>query len=316
MCSSEGAFTIVAGAAESGKRLDAVVAHYVPECSRSFAAHLIRDGCVRVHDISKKPGYRLKAGDIIQGSIPPPRSVEIRAEHLGIDVLYEDHDIVVINKTAGIVVHPAPGHYQGTLVNALMFHYPDLEGIGGEKRPGIVHRLDKDTSGALVIAKNAVAHAGLSQQFKMRTVTKEYQALVHGEITGTNGVITLPIGRHPYDRKRMSTFSRNPRSAETIWVVKERFNRATLLNLNLKTGRTHQIRVHCAAIQHPIVGDPVYCRRNINKDIPLLSGIERQMLHARHLCFVQPITHVPITVDAPMPADMQELLVNLKNDKL
>ena len=254
----QSAFTILVKEPDSGKRLDLFVASRISSCSRSIAAGLIHNGQIRVQGAAKKPGYRIKAGDEICGHIPPPETVSFKPEPVKIDILYDDDYIIVANKEPGIVVHPAPGHYTGTLVNGLLYHYPEREGIGGDQlRPGIVHRLDKDTSGALVIAKNAAAHHNLTRQFKSRRVIKEYLALVHGEMESDSGAISLPIGRHSVDRKKMSTRSRKSRAAETMWRVRERFDRATLIELILKTGRTHQIRVHCAAVKHPIVGDPV-----------------------------------------------------------
>jgi 23S rRNA pseudouridine1911/1915/1917 synthase len=216
----------------------------------------------------------------------------------------------VINKEAGLVVHPAPGHYTGTLVNGLLYHCPDLTGVGGEIRPGIVHRLDKDTSGAIVVAKNDTVHNNLSLQFKSKKIKKKYLALVYGEIESDSGTISLPIGRHPIDRKKMSTISRKGRSAETSWRVKERFCGVTFLELSLKTGRTHQIRVHCATINHPIVGDSVYCSRKAVKS--LIKSIPRQMLHAWCLGFTHPITQKFMSLEAPIPQDMSKVLNELR----
>jgi 23S rRNA pseudouridine1911/1915/1917 synthase len=238
--------------------------------------------------------------------------------------LYQDRDILVLNKQAGLVVHPAPGHSSGTLVNALLFHCPDLEGIGGVIRPGIVHRLDKDTSGAMVVAKNANALENLAKQFKARTVQKKYLALVYGDLQGDEGAIKLPIGRHPTHRKRMSTTTRKGRAAETFWRVRERFQGITLLELTLKTGRTHQIRVHCATVNHPVVGDPMYRPRKllINRNqsnlspqiIRLLKTIPRQMLHAWRLEFAHPQTGKWMFFECPVPQDMQLLIDELQKD--
>ena len=262
-----GAFTILADESDQGRRLDAVVAAHLPDCSRSLAVNLIANLEILVDNQAKKPGYRVKCGDKILGRIPDPVQVEYEPEPIPLQILYQDSHIVVLNKQAGLVVHPAPGHSRGTLVNALLYHCPDLEGIGGEIRPGIVHRLDKDTSGTMVVAKNADALEKLAKQFKTRTIQKIYLALVYGELRKDEGTITLPIGRHPVHRKRMSTITRKGRSAETSWRVRERFQGITLLELTLKTGRTHQIRVHCATMGFPIVGDQVYCSRKWLKDI-------------------------------------------------
>ncbi|MCP4111069.1 MAG: RluA family pseudouridine synthase [Desulfobacteraceae bacterium] len=304
-------FTIHINEDNSGKRLDIIVASLISCCSRSFAANLIRDGKIQVQGEVKKPGYRLKPGDEIFGSIPPPEPVQFEPEPVEINTLYEDRHIIVINKAPGIVVHPAPGHYTGTLVNGLLYHFPDMEGIGGKIRPGIVHRLDKDTSGTLVVAKNDAAHENLSAQFKSRSIKKEYLAVVHGEIKTDSGVISFSVGRHNSDRKKMSAFSRKGRPAETVWKVRERFHGATLLHIDLKTGRTHQIRVHCAAISHPIVGDDVYCSRKIKN---LQFSACRQMLHAWRLELTHPVTGEKMGFESPLPHDMDNLINILRTN--
>jgi len=219
----------------------------------------------------------------------------------------------VINKPPGIVVHPAPGHHSGTLVNALLYHCPKLEGIGGEIRPGIVHRLDKDTSGVMVVAKNSAAHQDLALQFKSRRIKKKYLALVYGRMASDSGRVELPIGRHPVERKKMSTHSRKSRLAETTWQVRKRFAQATLLEIHLKTGRTHQIRVHCAAIKHPVVGDSVYGGRKAGKSMAydLLKSVPRQMLHAWQLEFAHPKTQKMRCFEAPIPSDIGDILDKL-----
>jgi 23S rRNA pseudouridine1911/1915/1917 synthase len=310
-------FSILVHKHESGTRLDALLTLRIADFSRSYAAHLILTGSIRVDGMVKKPGYRLKAGETISVYIPPPKSIDFKPEPIKIDILYEDKHLIVVNKGPGIVVHPAPGHYSGTLVNALLYHCPDLEGIGTELRPGIVHRLDQDTSGAIVIAKDNPSHRNLSSQFKSRKVKKNYLALVHGDMESESGVISFPIGRHPVDRKKMSIKSRKGRTAETTWQARERFSGFTLLDLSLKTGRTHQIRVHCAAIYHPIVGDSVYCGRRTRKKVAHemnMSGIigsvtvSRQMLHAWRLEFTHPITQKCLSIEAPVPKDMADLI--------
>lgn len=295
---------------DTGKRLDVVVASNVSGCSRSLAASLIRNGKIRVQGVEKKPGYRVSAGDEICGHIPPPEPIFSKPEPIKLDILFEDKHLIVINKEAGLVVHPAPGHYTGTLVNGLLNHCPELTGIGQKIRPGIVHRLDKDTSGAIVVAKNDVVHHHLSFQFKSKKIKKKYLALVHGEMESDTGTISFPVGRHPVDRKKMSTISRKGRSAETLWRVRERFRGVTFLELNLKTGRTHQIRVHCSKINHPIVGDTVYCSRKIGKNIS--SSVPRQMLHAWRLGFTHPMTHKLMSLEAPIPQDMSKILDELR----
>jgi len=264
--------------------------------------------------VLKTPGYRVRTGDEIRGAIPPPREADCKPEPIEIDILFEDEQIIVLNKQAGIVVHPAPGNRSGTLVNALLYHCPDLSGIGNVMRPGIVHRLDKDTTGTLVVAKTATAHQNISEQFKARKVQKNYIALVYGHPKTDSGMIALPIGRHPGDRKRMSTVTHGGRKALTLWRAAEKFDGAALLQVEIKTGRTHQIRVHCAAEGHPVVGDPVYGRgRAANPRCrDLLQSARRQMLHAFRLRFAHPLTREKMTFDSPMPADMTALLASLR----
>jgi len=319
-----GTFTIFAGPADHNRRLDAVVAAHLPDCSRSLAANLIGSHKILVDNHPKKPGYRVKAGEKIVGRIPFPKPVEYKPEPIPLNILYQDSDIVVLNKPPGLVVHPAPGHADGTLVNALLYHCPDLGGISGEIRPGIVHRLDKDTSGTMVVAKNAEALEALARQFKDRSVGKKYLALVYGELKKDAGTINLPIGRHPVHRKQMSTTTRKGRQAETVWQVREQFPGIALLELTLKTGRTHQIRVHCAAMGHPIAGDPFYCppkaltsliKRNPSLPptvIDRLKRLPRQMLHAWQLGFSHPRTDELVSFESPIPEDMEELVNKLR----
>jgi 23S rRNA pseudouridine1911/1915/1917 synthase len=322
-------FSISVAPSDAGTRLDVVVATHVPSCSRAYASSLITEGKIQVHGISKKPGYRVKADDVFSIYIPPPRPIASLPEPMDIDICYEDGHLIVVNKPPGLVVHPAPGHYTGTLVNGLLHHCPDLKGIGGEIRPGIVHRLDKDTSGVLVVAKNASTLNHLAEQFKSRTIRKTYLAVVHGEMDGEQGHIALPIGRHPVARKRMAVMENShrhrrgagkSREAETRWVVRERLTNATWLELHPKTGRTHQIRVHCAAMGHPIVGDALYGRSRMGKGsasskeaIRHLRSVQRQMLHAWKLRFVHPVSGKTITFKAPIPDDMRALTDRLKN---
>lgn len=297
----------------AGERLDNVVALQVAGCSRSMAAKFIREGQIHVLDEIKKPGYRVKIGDIISGCIPAPEPIACEPEAITLCILHEDDDIVVISKPAGMVVHPAPGHFSGTLVNAILYHCPKLEGIGGKIRPGIVHRLDKDTSGILVVAKTAAAQAHLAAQFKDRTLQKTYLALVSGRMKTSSGVIDLPIGRHPVDRKKMSVLSKRNRDARTLWRVKELFDAASFLEIEIKTGRTHQIRVHCASMQHPVVGDAVYGYRNSGAHLPnILKTVTRQMLHAWRIVFTHPATGEKIHLEAPIPEDMIQVLNGLR----
>jgi len=322
--SVNGPFTIHVDESEQGRRLDAVVADHLSDCSRSLAANLIGNHKILVDNQPKKPGYRVKTGEQILGRIPGPEPVDYEPEPIPLDILYQDSDIVVLNKQAGLVVHPAPGHAGGTLVNALLYHCPDLSGIGGEIRPGIVHRLDKDTSGTMVVAKNAAALEGLARQFKARSVRKKYLALVYGELEKDGGTIDFPIGRHPRHRKQMSTTTRKARSAETVWQVREQYPGVALLELTLKTGRTHQIRVHCAAMGHSIAGDPVYGPRKVltglikrNPTLPpavtdRLKKLSRQMLHAWKLGLVHPRTDERMSFESPLPQDMEELIGMLR----
>ncbi len=305
---------------EAGRRLDTVIAARFPALSRSYVGRLIRVGQITINGLTKKPGYVTRRGDIIRSEIPPPQPTPCKAEPIPLSVLYEDTDLIVVNKPSGLVVHPAPGHRSGTLVNALLYHCGDLTGIGGELRPGIVHRLDKDTSGTLVVAKNDMAHHGLSQQFKKRQVEKRYLALVYGAMKESAGVIDLPIGRHPTHRKRMSTTSRRSRSTETRWQIKASFSGVSLLEVDLKTGRTHQVRVHCAAMGHPVVGDATYGGKKRWKELAsqalqeVLKGVRRQMLHAWKLTFEHPRTGQQMGFESPLPKDMALILEALRTN--
>ncbi len=251
--------------------------------------------------------------------MPEPAAVSFEPEPMDLAVLYEDRAIIVINKPQRMVVHPAPGNYTGTLVNGLLHHCPDLAPIAGEIRPGIVHRLDKDTSGTIIVAKNADALENLAGQFKARTVTKTYLALVYGIMGREKGEIDLPVGRHPTERKKMSAKSRSPRAALTRWKVKAHYRACCLLEVDLKTGRTHQIRVHCAAIQHPIIGDALYggrtgnqYRRQDARLDTLARGVERQMLHAWRLTVAHPETGERLMFEAPLPDDMRGFIEGLE----
>jgi 23S rRNA pseudouridine1911/1915/1917 synthase len=311
------AFSIIADKAALGRRIDAYLATKIEGCSRAYIAGLIRSGQIRLHDRSVKPGYRLRPGDEILGRIPAPSPrFDVSPEPIPLDILFQDRDLVVINKPADLVVHPAPGHPSGTLVNALLHHCPDLVGIAGEIRPGIVHRLDKDTTGIIVAAKNPNAQASLAAQFKSRSIQKKYLAVVHGEMEGATGRITLPIGRHPVDRKKMSTRATSARRAETHWTVAEAFTEASLIDIDLLTGRTHQIRVHFAAIRHAVIGDPLYGPKNAAAHSPriaaLLSSIQRQMLHAWQIRFRHPASSAELHFKAPLPQDMANLIQSLR----
>jgi len=302
--------------ADFGKRLDRAVSEAMPDISRNVASSLIKNGNITIDDEIKKPGHRVKAGDLISVNIPFPTPASFDPEPIPIDLIYEDDDLIVLNKPPGLVIHPAPGHPSGTLANGLLHRFPGIFDIGGTQRPGIVHRLDKDTSGVMIVAKTSLAHERLSEKFKNREIKKIYTALVHYEMKAESGEILLPIGRHKIHRKKMSTVSRKTRRAVTLWKVRDIFHGASLLELNLKTGRTHQIRVHCAAIGHPVAGDATYGvggkKKNIN---PLLELIQRQMLHAWKISFQHPRTMEPLFFQAPIPDDMNDLIGKLENQK-
>jgi len=300
-----------------GRRLDTVLAARIGGTSRSFAARIIREGHVLVNGLLKKAGHVVKKGDVVRATIPPPRPIACKSEAIPLSILFEDPDIIVVDKPPGLVVHPAAGHESGTMVNALLHHCKDLQGIGGELRPGIVHRLDKDTSGCLVVAKNDMAHEALAQQFKKRQVQKRYLALVYGDTKAPSGIIDLPIGRHPVNRKKMSTKSRRSRPTQTHWKIKEAFPGISFLEIDLKTGRTHQIRVHCASMGHPVVGDTTYGGRNKWKEVSsdlqdIVRSVKRQMLHAWKLAFAHPRTGHPTQFESPLPQDMTTVLERLR----
>jgi 23S rRNA pseudouridine1911/1915/1917 synthase len=299
------------------QRLDAFLVLQKLDLTRSRVQELIKSGLVRVNRNLSKPGYRLKPSDHIEVTLPPPEPLRLVPESVTFELIYEDSWLIVVNKPPGVVVHPAPGHFTGTLVHGLLQHCKDLSGIGGVTRPGIVHRLDKDTSGLMVVAKNDEAHAFLSAQFKSGRIAKTYVALVHGIVTGQKGEINLPIGRHPVRRKEMSVQPSKGRAARTLWEKKEELaGLFSLLFVSPKTGRTHQIRVHLAHIGYPIVGDPVYghrrswWRKRFLESSGILSRIERQMLHAGTLGFLHPRGGDYREFTAPLPADM-ELVVRL-----
>jgi 23S rRNA pseudouridine1911/1915/1917 synthase len=312
-------FSFIVKASQAGLRLDVVLSESIENCSRSYATQLIQQGTVQVNQRLCKPSYRVRREDSISGYLPEAAPSEFEPEAIDLDILFEDPFLIVINKPPGLVVHPAPGHLSGTLVNGLLHHCPDLAAFGGEIRPGIVHRLDKDTSGAMVVAKQPAVHEHLAGQFQNRTIRKTYLAIVRGNVYPSQGEINLPIGRHPTARKQMSTVSKKTRSAETHYRVREALNGATLLELGLKTGRTHQIRVHCAAIHHAVIGDPVYggrnnavIRRSNGTGKSLATLVQRQMLHAWRLGFSHPADGEWHQFEAEIPEDMQTLLMHLR----
>ncbi|WP_234405623.1 RluA family pseudouridine synthase [Paenibacillus sp. IHBB 10380] len=276
------------------------------EISRSQVQLWITGDHVKVNGNSVKANYKLSVGDHVEVDVPAPVTVEIIPENIPLEVVYEDSDVIVVNKPKGMVVHPAPGHSSGTLVNALMYHCTDLSGINGEIRPGIVHRIDKDTSGLIMAAKNDKAHASLAAQLKAHTVTRRYIALVHGSVSHDQGTVDAPLGRDPKDRKMFTVTEKNSKRAVTHFTVKERLGDYTLLELQLETGRTHQIRVHMKFIGHSLVGDPLYGR---NKGIKL-NG---QALHAGVLGFIHPSSAEYMEFSAPIPEDLEELIAGLRS---
>ncbi len=297
-------WTVEAYAAKT--RIDKYITENLGEdVSRSQVQLWIADGHVSVNDGPIKSNYKVSQGDRIVLKVPEPSAVEIIPEDIPLEIAFEDGDVIVVNKPRGMVVHPAPGHSSGTLVNALMFHCKDLSGINGELRPGIVHRIDKDTTGLIMAAKNDKAHASLAAQLKEHSVNRRYLALVHGNISHDQGTIDAPIGRDAQDRKLYTVTDRNSKHAVTHFTIVERFGDYSLLELKLETGRTHQIRVHMKYIGHPLVGDPVYGK---SKGIKL-NG---QALHAAVLGFVHPSTGEYMEFSAPMPSDMNELLTILR----
>lgn len=293
--------------ASAKERIDKYVKALLGEdMSRSQIQLWIQNGDITVNGVQVKVNHKVAEGDLVTLIIPAPEYTELVPEHIPLDVYFEDKDVIVINKERGMVVHPAPGHPSGTLVNALMYHCQDLSGINGELRPGIVHRIDKDTSGLIMAAKNDKAHASLAAQLKEHSVTRKYFALVHGNLSHDQGTVDAPIGRDPHDRKMYTVIDRNSKEAVTHFQVVERFGDYTLLELKLETGRTHQIRVHMKFIGHPIVGDPLYGRSKGVK----MNG---QALHAAVLGFVHPSSEQYLEFTAPLPDDMEEVLLALRN---
>jgi 23S rRNA pseudouridine1911/1915/1917 synthase len=295
------------------ERVDRYVAVRLSELSRTAVQRLIDEGEVTVNGEQVQASHRLKLDDEIVVHVPPPRPVELEPQLLPLDIIYEDADILVVNKAAGMVVHPGAGHPDGTLVNAVLAHCPDLEGVGGAIRPGIVHRLDKDTSGLIVIAKHDRAIRRLQRQFKRRTVCKQYTALVVGLLSQDDGIIEAPIGRHRRRRKQM-TVRGGGKMARTRWHVDARYRDTqgqpfTLLDIQLLTGRTHQIRVHFSWMGYPLVGDPVYAPSNVEDLAP------RQFLHARELELEHPTTGERMSFTAPLPSDLRKVLANLEQDR-
>ena len=292
---------------QNGERLDAFLSRRGDNLSRSAAQKLIEAGAVRLNGKLPKKNDRLSLGDTVEYTIPEPKEVDIAPKDIPLEIVYEDEDVAVINKPKGLVVHPAAGHQDDTLVNGLLYAMGDsLSGINGELRPGIVHRIDKDTSGLLAIAKNDLAHTVLASQLKDHSMARTYEAIVCGSFREDSGTVDAPIGRHPTDRKKMCVTQRNSKPAVTHWEVVERFRGYTHIRCRLETGRTHQIRVHMAYIGHPILGDTVYGHKK-----PEL-GQSSQCLHAGALCFRHPRDGRPVLVFAPLPDYFQQVLEKLR----
>ena len=296
---------LIVTAQESGERIDALLARQDPVRSRSAAAKLLEAGLVTLNGAPVRKNYRTAAGDRFTVALPDPAPARALAQHIPLDVVYEDADVIVVNKPRGLVVHPAPGHPDGTLVNALLAHCGgSLSGVGGELRPGIVHRIDKDTSGLLIAAKNDRAHEALSAQLKDRTLSRVYDAVCHGSFHDDTGTVDAPIGRDPRNRQRMAVTDKNARPAVTHWEVLTRYARYTYIRCRLETGRTHQIRVHMAYTGHPLLGDTVYGGR---RD----KGLQTQCLHARGLKFIHPATGKAIELWTDLPDWFEEALSKL-----
>jgi len=303
------------GPAEEGERVDVLLSRKLPILSRARVQKLISEGRVSVNGVRVRSSFRPRSGDQVHTELPEPVPQEVLPRNIPIDVLMENEDFLVLNKPAGLVVHPAPGHLDDTLVSALLYHVKDLSGIGGVLRPGIVHRLDKETSGALLVAKNDRSHRELSRLFKNGEIHKTYLTIVKGRVAEPEGKIDLPVGRHPVHRKKMSVVSRSGRRALTYYKCLRRFESlaASLLEVRIETGRTHQIRVHMAAAGYPVLGDPVYGgKKDIEASIRRSGGhVCRQMLHASRLQWVHPQMGGSVCVEAPLAEDMEAVLALL-----
>ena len=286
-----------------GERADALLARLVPDLTRSAAQKLLERGAVTLNGGLARKNDRPAPGDVLEVVLPDPEPIDLVPQDIPLDVVYEDGDVIVVNKPAGLVVHPAPGHPDGTLVNALLYHCgTSLSGINGELRPGIVHRIDRDTSGLIIAAKNDRAHLALAAQLQDHSLARTYEAVAVGGLRKDSGTVDAPIGRHPVDRKKMAVDRKNGREAITHWTVLARYPGYTHVECRLETGRTHQIRVHLASIGHPLLGDTVY---GAKKPVPGLAG---QCLHARRLRFVHPATGEPVELECPLPDWFQEVL--------
>ena len=309
--------TFTVASADTKTRLDIFLSQKLPELTRSRIKKLIEDGQTSLNNKPAKAGVKIKTGDQIGITIPAPQPIKAEPEKIPLDIVYEDRHIIVINKPHGLAVHPGAGRAKGTLVNALLYHCKDLSGIGGALRPGIVHRIDKDTSGVLVVAKTDKSHQFLSKQFKEHSMKRRYLALVWGMVKNDEGTIDLPIGRHVSERKKMSVRTSRGRRAVTHYKVIKRFDNFTLIEATLETGRTHQIRVHLSAIHHPVAGDPVYGKKNMPSGLSpkltiLLKNLKRQALHAQTLGIIHPETKKYMEFTAPLPDDIKGIITVLE----
>lgn len=294
---------------EAGVRIDKYLAEQLPDITRSYLQKLLKDGSVQMNGKPVKTSTKTAAGAVIELTIPEPEEPEILPEDIPLDILYEDSDVILINKPKDMVVHPAAGHYTGTLVNALMYHCKgDLSGINGVLRPGIVHRIDKDTTGVLIVCKNDKAHNALAEQLKEHSITRKYRAIVCGNLKEDEGTVDAPLGRHPQDRKKMAIVRTGGKRAVTHYRVLERFGNYTYIECQLETGRTHQIRVHMASLGHPLLGDEVYGR------VKSPFKLEGQTLHAMVLGFIHPTTGEYMEFEAPLPEYFEKLLRKLEQD--
>ena len=294
---------------KAGVRIDKFLSEARPDLSRSYIQKLIKDGQITVNETIPKANYKINVGDCLVLDEPELQEPDIIAEDIPLDILYEDSDLLIINKPKGMVVHPSAGHYSGTLVNALMYYCKnDLSGINGVMRPGIVHRIDMDTTGSLLVCKNDFAHNDIAEQLKIHSITRVYHAIVHGVLNEEEGTVNAPIGRHPIDRKKMSINHKNGKEAITHYKVLQRFSNYTYIECRLETGRTHQIRVHMASIGHPLLGDVVYGPSKCP------CSLQGQTLHAKTIGIKHPRTGEYLEIDAPLPEYFSKLLKKLENN--
>jgi 23S rRNA pseudouridine1911/1915/1917 synthase len=301
------------GPDDRGLRLDVFLARNLENLTRSQIQLLNRSGAVRIEGRQDKAGYKIRGGETIEIDISALEPVPLTPEQIPLQIYFEDQDLAVVEKPAGVVMHPGSGTRSGTLVHGLLFHFQNLSDVGGKSRPGIVHRLDKWTSGLIIVAKNNVAHARLSRAFQDRQIQKSYLALVHGRPPHDTGTIQLSIGRHPAVRTKMAAVAEKGRPAYTEYRVVEQFRGFSLLEVKIKTGRTHQIRVHLSAIGHPVVGDNVYGERQYNQFVKKHGELNRYFLHSAGLCFTHPCSQVPLKFHSPLPEELQKLLKSIKS---